>query len=172
MTPIHYIKKNNEVVPDSRGGIMASVLGSIHHGVISRAIICCSHISLRSKRKDWLDRNCNNVSWWYEMSVRALLLQHASTIKDQLSMLSSTKHTTLSPKHFSNDNHSLTHSIFCVINLKCRIWFANKTINSSHLLHLWLYCCVSSILFLFLEDVLYLCATALRHSSKEKVSLM
>jgi hypothetical protein len=45
--------------------------------------ICCfsaKHAVLRSKIKDWLARNENNVSKWNDMSIRALLLQWASTL--------------------------------------------------------------------------------------------
>ena len=40
--------------------------------------ICCfstKHESLRSKSKDWLARNQNNVSEWSDMSTHGLLLQ-------------------------------------------------------------------------------------------------
>jgi hypothetical protein len=38
---------------------------------------CCSskHASLRSKSKDWLPRNQNNVFEWIDMSIRGLLFQ-------------------------------------------------------------------------------------------------
>jgi hypothetical protein len=52
--------------------------------------ICCfsaNHAELRRKSKDWLARNQNNVSEWSDMSTRGLLLQWASTIKVQLSVL-------------------------------------------------------------------------------------
>jgi hypothetical protein len=39
------------------------------------------------KSKDWLARNQNNVSEWGDLSICGLLLQSASTIKIQLSML-------------------------------------------------------------------------------------
>jgi hypothetical protein len=41
----------------------------------------------RSKSKDWLARNQYNVSEWSDMSIHGLLLQWASTIKIQLSVL-------------------------------------------------------------------------------------
>ena len=50
--------------------------------------ICCfstKHTALRSKSKDWLTRNQNNVSEWSDISIRVLLLSRASTIKLQLS---------------------------------------------------------------------------------------
>ena len=37
--------------------------------------ICCfsaEHAALRSKSKDWLSRNQNNVSEWSDMSIRGL----------------------------------------------------------------------------------------------------
>ena len=40
--------------------------------------ICCfsaKHAALRSKSKDWLDRNQNNVSEWSDMSIHGLLFQ-------------------------------------------------------------------------------------------------
>ena len=40
--------------------------------------ICCfsaKHATLRSKSKDWLGQNQNNVSEWSDMSVRGLLFQ-------------------------------------------------------------------------------------------------
>ena len=40
--------------------------------------MCCfsaNHLSLRSKNKDWLARNQNNVSEWSDMSIRGLLFQ-------------------------------------------------------------------------------------------------
>jgi hypothetical protein len=40
--------------------------------------ICCfsaKHIALRSKSKDWLVRNRNNVSKWSDMSTGGLLFQ-------------------------------------------------------------------------------------------------
>ena len=52
--------------------------------------MCCfsaRHAALRSKSKDWLALNQNNVSEWGDMSIRGLLFQWASTIKIQLSAL-------------------------------------------------------------------------------------
>ena len=40
--------------------------------------MCCfsaKHAALRSKSKDWLARNQNNVSKWSDMSTRELLFQ-------------------------------------------------------------------------------------------------
>jgi hypothetical protein len=39
------------------------------------------YAALRSKNRDWLARNQNNVSEWSDMSTRGLLFQWASTIK-------------------------------------------------------------------------------------------
>ena len=53
-------------------------------------IICClsaKHTAARSKSKDWVAQNQNNVSWWSNMSTCGLLFQWASSIKSQLSML-------------------------------------------------------------------------------------
>ena len=33
------------------------------------------HVALRSKSKDWLARNQNNLSKWSDMSIRGLLFQ-------------------------------------------------------------------------------------------------
>jgi hypothetical protein len=52
--------------------------------------ICCfpsKHTSFRSKSKDWLTRNRDNMSEWDDISIRELLFQWASTIKIQLSVL-------------------------------------------------------------------------------------
>ena len=54
--------------------------------------ICCffgKHIALRSKNKDWLVWNQDNVSELNDLSIRArrLLFQWACTIKIQLSVL-------------------------------------------------------------------------------------
>jgi len=65
---------------------MASVIASsvVDRGFESRSGqtkdyeigICCfsaKHVALRSKSKDWLARNQNNVSEWSDMSDRGLL---------------------------------------------------------------------------------------------------
>ena len=52
--------------------------------------ICCFSVknaALRSKSKDLLARNQNNVSERSDMSTRGLLFQWTSTIKTQLSVL-------------------------------------------------------------------------------------
>ena len=52
--------------------------------------ICCfsaKHAALRRKSKDWLARNEDKVYELGDMSIRGLLLQCASTIKIQLSVL-------------------------------------------------------------------------------------
>jgi hypothetical protein len=52
--------------------------------------ICCfsaKHAALRSKSKDWLAQNLNNVSEWGDMSTRRLLFQWASTIEIHLGVL-------------------------------------------------------------------------------------
>ena len=51
-------------------------------------IFCFSakHTALRSKSKDWLARNQNNVYEWSDMSTRGLLFQWASTMQIQLSV--------------------------------------------------------------------------------------
>jgi hypothetical protein len=52
--------------------------------------ICCfstKHTALRSKSKDWLAWNQDNVSEWSDMSTHKLFFQLASTINIQLSVL-------------------------------------------------------------------------------------
>ena len=52
--------------------------------------ICCfsaKHAALRRKSKDWLAQNQDNVPEWGDMSIHGLLLQWASSIKIQLSVL-------------------------------------------------------------------------------------
>jgi len=52
--------------------------------------ICCfstKHTSLRSKSKDWLAQNQNNVSEWKSISTLKLLFLGASIMKIQLSLL-------------------------------------------------------------------------------------
>jgi hypothetical protein len=45
------------------------------------------HATLRSKSKDWLAQNQNDVFEWGNMSNRGVLFQWASTIKIQLTVL-------------------------------------------------------------------------------------
>ena len=85
------------------GGIMVSVLASssVDRGFQPRSGqtkdykigICCfsaKHAALRRKSKDWLVRNQNNVTEWSDMSIRRLLFQWASTIKNNsLNLISS-----------------------------------------------------------------------------------
>ena len=57
-------------------GIMVSVFAS--SAVDYKIGICCfsaKHAALRSKSKDWLARNQNNVSEWDDMSIHRLLFQ-------------------------------------------------------------------------------------------------
>jgi len=77
------------------GGVMVSMLtfSAIDCGGQTKNYkigICCfstKHTALRSKSRDWLGRNQNNVSEWNNMSARGMLFQWASTIKIQLNML-------------------------------------------------------------------------------------
>ena len=82
------------------GGVMVSVFASsaVDCGFKSRSGqtkdykigICCfsaKHTTLRSKSKDWLARNQDNLSECGDMSIRELLCHRASTIKIQLSIL-------------------------------------------------------------------------------------
>jgi rhamnogalacturonyl hydrolase YesR len=79
---------------------MVRVLASsvVYHGLETRLGqikdyeigICCysvKHVALRSKNKDYLARNQNNVSEWIDMSARELFFQSASTMKIKLSVL-------------------------------------------------------------------------------------
>ena len=81
------------------GGVLFSVLASnaIYRGFNPRSSqtkdynisICCflaKHAALRSKSKDRLARNQNNVSVWSDMFIRRLLFQCASTINIHLSV--------------------------------------------------------------------------------------
>ena len=71
-----------------KGGVMVSMLASsaVDRGFEHRSGqtkdykigICCfssKHVTLRSKSRDWLARNQNNVSEWSDMSIRGLLFQ-------------------------------------------------------------------------------------------------
>ena len=73
--------------------VMISVLASsaIYRGFESRSGqtkvyeigICCfstKKVAVRSKNKDWLAQNQENVSVWGDMSIYGLLFQSASTI--------------------------------------------------------------------------------------------
>ena len=82
------------------GGVMVSVIASsvVDRGFTARSgqtkdyeigMYCFSakHATLRSKSKERLARNQNDVSEWSDMSTRGLLFQWASTIKIQLTVL-------------------------------------------------------------------------------------
>jgi hypothetical protein len=71
-------------------------LGQIKHYEIG---ICCfsnKHTSLRSKNKDWLAQNQDNVSECSDLSTRKLLFQWPSTIKIHLGVFVWYKWTSLS----------------------------------------------------------------------------
>ena len=83
---------------DRSGGVMVSMLASsaVDYGFEPRSGqtkdykigICCftaKYTALRSKNKDFLTRDQDNVSEWNNMSTRGLLFLWASTIKLQLS---------------------------------------------------------------------------------------
>jgi hypothetical protein len=101
--------------------------------------ICCfsaKHTALRSKNKDWMARNQDNVSEWSDMSTRELF-QWASSIKIQLSVLVwnkadfiiiSLKINLFTPWYSWTITHSLTHSqevLWSVNNLICLYLFQN-----------------------------------------------
>jgi hypothetical protein len=82
------------------GGVMVSVLASsvVDRGFGTRSGqtkdykigICCfsvKHAALKSKSKDWLALNQNNVTEWSDIFTRGLLFQRVSTMKIQLTML-------------------------------------------------------------------------------------
>jgi hypothetical protein len=82
--------------------------------------ICCfsaKHAALRSKSKDWLARNQNNVSGWSDMSPGELLFQWASAYRIPTQRTSSSSHWKLTWYSWKiaelalNNNHSLTHSL-------------------------------------------------------------
>jgi hypothetical protein len=93
--------------------------------------ICCfsaKHTALRSKNKDWMARNQDNVSEWSDMSTRELF-QWASSIKIQLSVLVwnkadfiiiSLKINLFTPWYSWTITHSLTHKRFCGVSI---IWY-------------------------------------------------
>ena len=80
---------NNQKKGNCIGGVMVSVLAS---SVVDRGFeprsgqtkdykigICCfstKHTALRSRSKDWLAQNQNNVTQWCDMSTRGRLSQH------------------------------------------------------------------------------------------------
>ena len=144
------------------GGVMVSVLAS---RVVDRGFeyqsgltknytigICCfsaKYAALRSKSKDWLARNQNNVSGWSDMSNRGLLFRWASTIQIQLSVLVyykadliiiSLKMNLFSPWYnwkiaelTLNNNHSLTDctSPFCHLSNSAVFEFCRQQLFSS-----------------------------------------
>jgi hypothetical protein len=92
----------------------------------------CKRAASRSKRKEWLVWNHDNVSKWSDMSTRELLCQWANTIKNLYSVfvchhyftecnLFSAYHSWKFAYFVLNDNHSLAHlncysSFWCVTN--------------------------------------------------------
>jgi hypothetical protein len=77
------------------GGVFVSVLvssaedrgfelfsGQIKNYKIGMCCFSAEHKALRSKNKDWLTRNQNNVSKWSDISAHRMLLQWASAIKN------------------------------------------------------------------------------------------
>ena len=78
----------SSVIYNRIGGVMVSVLASsvVDHGFEPQSGqtkdykigMCCfsaKYAALRSKSKDWLARDQNNVSEWGDMSIRRLLFQ-------------------------------------------------------------------------------------------------
>ena len=59
----------------------------LRSGQTIKLVFVAKHTTLKSKSKDFLARIQNNVSEWSDMSTRELLVQWASTIKTQFSVL-------------------------------------------------------------------------------------
>jgi hypothetical protein len=135
-------------------GVMGSVLASsaVYRGFEPRSGqtkdykigICCfstKHAALRSKSKEWLARDQNNVSEWSDMSVHGLLFRWATTIRVQLSVLVYNKANLIiislninlfspcyswkNPELALNNNHSLTHSL----THSLRLWTGLHNLN-------------------------------------------
>ena len=83
-----FIRFHTENQINCIGGVMVSVLASseVDRGFEPWSVqtkdykigICCfsaKHAALRSKSKDWLAPNQNNVSEWSDRSIRGLLFQ-------------------------------------------------------------------------------------------------
>ena len=93
-------KHHNILLSNQVGDVMVGVFAS---SVVDRGFkpwsgqtkdykigMCCfstKHAALRSKSKDWLARNQNNVSEWNDMSTHRLLFQWLSIIQIKLSVL-------------------------------------------------------------------------------------
>jgi hypothetical protein len=68
--------------------------------------ICCfsaKHSAIGRKSKDWSAWNQDNVSECGDMSIRGLLFQCASTIKIQLSVLTTYHKLGENANHYTND---------------------------------------------------------------------
>jgi hypothetical protein len=90
--------------------------------------ICCfsaKNAALRRKSKDWLAWNQDNVSEWGHMSSHGLLFQWASTIKIQLSVLSSTKPNPQIHVRFLHHRHLYLRSMSFFSNSQVSIQFSN-----------------------------------------------
>jgi hypothetical protein len=62
-----------------------------------------THAAIRSKSKDWLAENQDNVSECGDMSTHKLLFQRASSIKIQLSVLEQSRHHHLNVTCFHHE---------------------------------------------------------------------
>jgi hypothetical protein len=140
----HYTTDEVCVSLQAHRGVMVSMLASsrVDHGFEPRSGqikdyktgICCfsaKHTALRSKTKDWLTRDQNNVSKLGDICIRGLLFQWASTIKIQLSMLVKNK------------------SDLIIISLKTNLfspWYgwkiAELALNNTHSLTVFQYTCI------------------------------
>ena len=75
---MYYIKYNNRIVGVMNGLFVSSAVdrgfeprsGQIKDYKIGMCCFSARHAALRSKSKDWLARNQNNVSKWSDMSIR------------------------------------------------------------------------------------------------------
>ena len=75
---MYYIKYNNRIVGVMNGLFASSAVdrgfeprsGQIKDYKIGMCCFSARHAASRSKSKDWLARNQNNVSEWSDMSIR------------------------------------------------------------------------------------------------------
>ena len=61
--------------------------GQTNDDEIGLCYYSAKHAALRSKSKDWLTRNQDNVSEWSDMSICGLIFQCTSTIQIQINVL-------------------------------------------------------------------------------------
>ena len=82
---INSINKTNQMTANVQAiSIIISKLSKINHGI---RCFSAKHVTFRSKSKEWLARNQDNVYERSDMSIHRLLFQSASTMQIQLSVL-------------------------------------------------------------------------------------